>query len=124
MKILYISPENTVGILNLWKQCHENKGNECTFITLYKSKHKYDPGICLDLPLVYTSPWYLSVRNCYYWIFSREQRNLQEKKGYPPTWKPNTYLENIYFQFRDWLWHFKIESVIDNQKLSDYDIIH
>ena len=44
MKILYISPENTVGTLTLWKQAHEARGNECMFITLYNTKHKYDSG--------------------------------------------------------------------------------
>ena len=33
----------------------------------------------------------------------------KEKYGYPPTWKSNTKLEKLYFQFRDWLWHFKVE---------------
>ena len=35
MKILYISPENTVNTLTLWKKAHEEKGNKCEFITLF-----------------------------------------------------------------------------------------
>ena len=124
MKILYLSPENTVGTLNLWKQAHEAKGNECTFITLYKSKHKYDLGICLNLPLIYTNSWYLHGRNRYYQIFRGDLGDYKEKEGYPPTWVPNTFLEKKYFQFRDWLWHFKVESAIEKLELLDYDIIH
>jgi len=124
LKILYISPENTVGTLNLWKQVHEAKGNECTFITLYKSKHKYDPGICLNLPLVYTNSWYLHGRDRYYQMYRGELGDYKEKEGYPPTWEPHTFLEKKYFQFRDWLWHFKIEPAIENLGLMDYDIIH
>ena len=124
LKILYISPENTGGTLNFWKHCHENKGNECTFITLYKSKHNYDPGICLELPLIYTNSWYLQSRHHYYQIFRGKQGDYKEKEGYPPIWKPNTFLEKKYFQFRDWFWHFKVEPAIENLRLMDYDIIH
>ena len=37
MKILYISPENTVGTLSLWKRAHEELGNHCRYITYYPS---------------------------------------------------------------------------------------
>ena len=48
MKILYISPENTVGTLSLWKQIHESRGNECKFVTLYEAKHDYDSVTHVD----------------------------------------------------------------------------
>jgi hypothetical protein len=113
-----------VGTLSSWKQAHEAKGNECTFITLYKSKHNYDPGICLNLPLINTSSWYLRGRHRYYQIFRGEMGDYKEKGGYPPVWEPNTKLEKMYFQFRDWLWHFKVEPAIENLGLINYDIIH
>ena len=124
LRILYIAPENTVGTLSSWKQAHEAKGNECTFITLYRSKHKYDPGICMNLPLVNTSFWYLRGRHLYYQMFRGELGDYKEKYGYPPTWKSNTKLEKLYFQFRDWLWHFKVEPTIEKYDLLNYDIIH
>ena len=124
MKILYISPENTVGTLSSWKQAHEARGNECTFITLYKSKHNFDPGICLDLPLINTGSWYLHSRNLYYKIFRGKLGDYKEKDGCPPVWKPNTRFEKLYFQFRDWLWHYKIETIIEKYNLLDYDIYH
>ena len=124
IKILYLAPENTVGTLSYWKRAHETRGNKCTFITLYKSKQKYDPGICLNLPLVNTSSWYFLGRHYYYKMFKGELGYYKEKDGCPPVWEPNTKLEDIYFQFRDWLWHFKVEPVIKNLELMDYDIIH
>ena len=124
MKILYISPENTVGTLNSWKQAHEARGNECTFITFYRSKHNYDPGICLDLPLLNTSSWYLHGRNRYYQMFLGELGDHEEKDGCPPVWEPNINLEKLYFQFRDWLWHYKVEPAIEKYDLLDYDIYH
>lgn len=124
MKILYISPENTVGILSRWKQAHEAKGNICTFITLYRTKYDYDPGICLNLPMVNVSPWYLQARHRYYQLFRGVLGDYKEKDGFPPVWEPNSSLEKLYFQFRDWIWQFKVEPVIDNLGLMDYDIIH
>jgi len=124
LKILYISPENSVGTLNLWKQAHEARGNECTFITLFPSKHKYDPGICLNLPLIKTSPWYMQSRHRYYQLVRDGAGDYQEREGYPPVWKPNSKLECWYFQFRDWIWHFKIEPTIEKYNLLDYDIYH
>ena len=66
LKILYISPENTVGTLNAWKQIHEDKGNKCTFVTLYQAKHNYSSDICLHVPLISTDNWYLKLRHKYY----------------------------------------------------------
>ena len=124
MRILYIAPENTVGTLNLWKKAHEARGNECTFITLYPTKHDYDPGICLNLPLVKANPWYMQGRHRYYQFTRGGQGDYQEKEGCPPEWKPNSFIEKKYFQLRDWLWSFKVESAIKELGLLDYDIYH
>ena len=124
MKILYIAPENTVGTLSLWKQAHEARGNECTIVTLYLTKHGYDPGICLNLPLVKANPWYMQGRHRYYQLARGGDGDYQEKEGYPPVWEPNSFLEKTYFQFRDWLWSFKVEKAIKEYGLLDYDIIH
>ena len=93
MKILYIAPENTVGTLNLRKEAHEARGNKCTFVTLYPTKHGYDPGICLNLPLVKASPWYMQSRHRYYLLARGRSGDYQEKEGYPPIWEPNSLLE-------------------------------
>ena len=124
MKILYIAPENTVGTLNLWKQAHEAQGNQCTFITLYNSRHLFDPGICLNLPLISVNTIYLKGRHYYYKLMRGSDGDYKKREGYPPTWKANSLLEQFYFRFRDWIWHFKIESIIDEMKLFDYDIYH
>ena len=124
MKILYISPENTVGTLNLWKETHNKRGNICNFITLYSSQHQYDPGICLNLPFITSKSWYKIFRNKYYKLFKNKRGDYIEKIGYPPIWEPNTYLEMLYFKLRDWLWHFKVEKIIKEMQLLDYDIYH
>ena len=124
MKILYISPENTVGTLNLWQEAHEARGNKCTFITLYNSQHKFDPGVCLNLPLISVNQFYFLGRHYYYKLARGENGDYKNRDGYPPTWKANSLVEQLYFNFRDWVWHFKIESIIKEMKLFDYDIYH
>ena len=63
MKILYISPENTVGLLSIWKKIHEMQGNTCDFVTMYKSKQGFDDGLCLNLPFIGTGDKYIYMRN-------------------------------------------------------------
>ena len=124
MKILYISPENTAGTLNLWKLAHESKGNECTFITLFKSKQNFENGICLNLPLINTNSLYMTVRNNYYKIFRNKKGDYNELSGFPPIWEANSWIEKKYFSFRDYIWSFKIEPIIQKLGLLDYDIYH
>lgn len=124
MKILYISPENTVGTLSLWKKAHEKRGNHCDFITLYPTRHDYDPGYCLNLPLISSNSFYIKFRHKYYQYHQGSKGSFKEKEGFPPVWKPNSYFEKQYFRFRDWLWHFKIEKAIEELDLFKYDIYH
>jgi len=124
VKILYISPENTVGTLPLWKKIHESNGNTCDIITLYRTKYQDDIGICLDLPMVSTNKKYINFRHKYYKYYRGELGDYTEREGCPPTWSPNSFLEKKYFQFRDWVWSFYIEPAIKKYNLYQYDIYH
>ena len=124
MKILYISPINTVGTLELWKQFHESNGHQCTYITLFKSPLGVDSGVCLNLPLVAHSNKMVALRRIYYKIIRGSKGEYKPKDGYPPISKPNSIFEKLYFQFRDWIWSYKIESIINNMDLHSYDVYH
>ena len=91
MKILYISPENTVGTLPLWKKIHESNGNTCDIITLYRTKYQDDIGICLDLPMVSTNKKYINFRHKYYKYYRGELGDYTEREGCPPTLSPNSF---------------------------------
>ena len=124
MKVLYISQENTVGTLNLWKKIHSMKGNSCKTITLYESKY-YDNGdYCLKLPLIQSNSFYMNLRHKYYRLIVDNKGDYKDVDGYPPTWTPNNFLEYYYFKFRDWLWHYKIEPLIEKLDLYSYDVYH
>ena len=124
MKILYISPENTVGTMTLWKEIHQKNGNECEVLTMYKSLNQSEPGICLNLPFISSNPNYLRLRHKYYKLFRGDLGDYQELDGFPPTWEPNSILEKSYFKFRDWVWSFYIEKAILQYDLFNYDIYH
>ncbi len=124
MKILYISPENTVGTLPVWKKIHESRGNTCDIITLYKTKYQNDVGVCLNLPMVSTNNKYIHLRHQYYQKYRGELGDYADRSGYPPEWSPNSIAESLYFKFRDWVWHFYIEPAIEKYNLYQYDIYH
>ena len=124
MKILYISPENTVGTLSTWKKFHLSRGNDCEFITFYRTPNCFDSGICLNLPLISSNKLYRTIKTLYYKITSNSKNEYSPKKGYPPTWKPISFFEKSYFLIRDFMWSFKIERAIKELNLLDYDIYH
>ena len=124
MRILYISPETTVGTLSLWQKAHEAKGNECLFMTLYQTRHGFDPGICLNLPMIKANSFYMQGRHKYYQLTRGAGGDYQQKDGYPPVWSPNSFLEAKYFQFRDWLWSNTVERAIEQYDLFNVDIVH
>ena len=80
MKILYISPENTVGTLTLWKKEHERRGNECRTITFFKSPKKFKDDICLNLPFNFTNPLMSNLRNKIYKLYRGRNGYFKEKK--------------------------------------------
>ncbi len=122
MKILYISPENTVGLLSTWKKVHEKLGNECDFITMYKSKQKFDDGICLNLPFINTTSNYIDFRNQYYKMTRGPLGAQEEIKN--SIYNKNNFFESIYFFIRDFVWSFTIEKAIKEYNLMDYDYYH
>jgi len=123
LKILYISPENTVGVLSIWKKAHEEMGNECRFVTFYKSKLRYKEDITLNLPLISTSILYIFSRRIIQWIIYR--RDPQKRiKAFYPKWEPSNIIEILWFKFRDFVWSWKVERAINRFKLLDYDIVH
>ena len=66
MKILYISPENTVGTLSLWKKEHISNNHICRTITFFRSPKGFKDDICLELPFNFTRPQLAMIRHNIY----------------------------------------------------------
>ena len=124
MKILYISPENTVGTLSTWKRFHESKHHHCDFVTFYKTSNNFDSGICLDLPLISTSYLYRKIRALYYYNKYGQNGEYSVKPGKPPVWQITKWYEKQFFQWRDKKWKKIISSKLQDLDLLGYDIYH
>jgi glycosyltransferase involved in cell wall biosynthesis len=123
LKILYIAPENVVGNLNLWKKLHEDRGNECKYITYFPSQFGFPDDICLNLPLVAPKPMFFKLREAIYKKTGGPQKTI-ELEGYPPVWTSSNIAVKWFFKFRDKLWRFWIEPAIKKYGLLDFDVYH
>ena len=124
MKILYISPENTVGTLPLWKKEHESRGNDCRTVTFFRSPKNFEEDICLDLPFNFTGKRMAALRNFIYKQYRGEEGYFKEKEGYPPVWRPEGWFDALFFKFKDWLWCPTVEQAIQDYQLYDFDVVH
>ena len=124
MKILYISPENTVGTLSLWKNEHESNGHICRTLTFFHSPKNFQEDICLDLPFNFTKPWMAGLRQHLYKFYRGREGYRKEKDGYPPVWSPDGWLDKAFFKWKDWLWLSKVEKAIKEYDLINYDVVH
>ncbi len=123
-KILYISPENTVGTLNLWKKIHKQNNNVCRSVTFFKSPKNFNEDICLELPINFTKPFLKNMRHNFYKLYRGKLGYHKEKTGYPPTYSPEGRLDNLFFRFKDKLNEKKINSTIEKFNLMDFDVYH
>ena len=124
MRILYISPENTVGTLTLWKKEHEQRGNECRTITFFKSPKGFNDDICLNLPFNFTKPVMANIRNKIYQFYRGQNGYFGEKKGHPPVWTPEGFLDKFFFKIKDILWEPIISKAIKDFELDKFDVYH
>ncbi len=121
-KILYISPENTVGTLSHWKKAHELFGNQCRYVTFYSSSSGYKEDICLDLPFLSSKSSYINFR---LW-FQRNVEKIEPWKdigGNPPVWNPPKWQKYL-FKIRELIWTPIINRAIKKYKLDQFDVIH
>ena len=124
MKILYISPENTVGTLTLWKKEHERRGNHCRTLTFFKSPKNFNDDICLNLPFNFTNPKMAYLRNVVYKLYRGEAGYFKEKEGYPPVWEPEGFFDNFFFRIKDIFWKPIVYKAIKNFELDKFDVYH
>ena len=127
LKILYISPENTVGTLTLWKKTHESLGNECRTVTFFKSPKKFDEDICLNLPFNFTKPWLARIRNSVYKLYRGDEGYFKPRKGFPPEWKPEgwfdaKFLKELVDEEDDWeITNYGIDPELGGRYGVDFD---
>src|SRR6056297_511482 len=124
MKICYISPENTVGTLKMYKKMHHLRGNEIRFITFFHSPKGFEEDICLDLPFNFTKPYLKKIRHKIYQLYRGKTGYHTEKKGYPPTWEPEGLFDRCFIEWKEKLWHPYIKKAIKKYDLDSFDVYH
>ncbi len=122
-KILYISPENIVGLLSTWKKAHEEAGHTCRYVTMFHSILDFPEDICLQLPLITNQSWYIKTRRFIQSRWYKRDPDV-ERPGNPPWWTPSNPVEASYFKLRDRFWEGRIENAIREYGLEDFDIYH
>ncbi|MFA6618440.1 MAG: hypothetical protein WCT23_05170 [Candidatus Neomarinimicrobiota bacterium] len=124
MKILYISPENTVGTLSLYKRMHEKRANEVRYVTFFRSPKAFEEDICLDLPFNFTKPFLKKMRHHIYQIYRGKQGYHKEREGYPPVWAPEGRFDKAFLAWKEKKWHPIIERSIEKYDLYSFDVVH
>ncbi|NQV38226.1 MAG: glycosyltransferase [Candidatus Marinimicrobia bacterium] len=124
MKILYISPENTVGTLSLWKKAHETNGHYCRTVTFFRSPKNFSEDICLELPFDFTQPRLSNLRHQFFKIYRGKLGYMKEKEGCPPRWEPEGFIYSVFTSIKERLWKPIIENAITKYNLFDFDVIH
>ena len=124
MKVLYISPQNTVGTLGLWQRLHHDRGHECRYVTYFPSPMGFPDDICLNLPLAGPGRGFTRLRH---WIYQRSRGSLGDEApvpGNPPVWRPAGLAQRTFFALRDRLWRLWVEPAIRRYGLLDFDVYH
>jgi hypothetical protein len=124
LKILYISPENTVGTLTLWRKKHEEKGHECRTVTFFRSPKKFEEDICLNLPFNFTLPYMSKLRNLFFKFYRGRDGYYTGKKGYPPVWEKEGVLDSLFLKIKDIFWRPITLKAIKKYDLYNFDIYH
>jgi len=116
LKILHIAPMNYAGVPYDFYKMHNSVGDQSRIITLHKNEREFAEDICLNLPL----PNFLAAKK---W---RKKKMQEVENGVHKVdfFKPKNLFEKFYFNINDKLKTKKINKVIENYNLNDFDIIH
>ncbi|MCF7809875.1 glycosyltransferase [bacterium] len=122
MKILYVAPENVSGGFQLFAVGHRKRGNECRWVTFFKSLFNFEEDICFNLWGMPTKKWVNHLR----WALNiaESKPDLIDLEGNPPFWQPSSAMEDILYRVRDIVNAKRIRNIINEYQLDKYDIYH
>lgn len=115
-KILHIAPQNTAGMPMDFVKMHRQFGFESNLVTIYKNKLNFEEDISLNLELPQ----------------SKLAKSWRDKKmPHTPAgeiklkeYKPKNFIEEKFFEIRDFKNKKRINELIEKHNLFDYDIYH
>jgi glycosyltransferase involved in cell wall biosynthesis len=117
LKILHLAPQNYAGVPYSFYKMHLYCGDKSRLITFHKNSLDFPEDICLNLPL----PNFSAAKK---WRKRTVQLREQESAPVAPLFAPRNIFERYYFSLNDFLKKNKIEKIIKEFDLDNFDIIH
>lgn len=117
LKILHIAPLNFAGVPYDFYKMHNVCGDNSRIITLHKNERVFPEDICMNLPLPNQTLAKILRR--------KKIQSLEEKeRSTAHYFESKNLVEKSYYKVYDFLIQTKIEKVISDYSLNDFDIIH
>ncbi len=117
LKILHIAPENYAGVPYSFYQMHNHFGDHARLITLHKCPLDFPEDICLDFSL----PNFKLAKK---WRKTKVNIRESEQITAAPYFRSRNSIERIYFNLNDRLRKRRIDKLIEELALDEFDIIH
>lgn len=117
LRILHLAPQNYAGVPYSFYKMHLHCGDQSRLITFHKNSLDFPEDICLNFPL----PNFFAAKK---WRNRTVQLREQESANIAPVFSPKNFIERYYFFLNDLLKKNKIEKIIKEYDLDNYDIIH
>jgi glycosyltransferase involved in cell wall biosynthesis len=116
LKILHVAVHNIAGFPSDFVKMHNQQGDYARLVTLHPNSFNYPEDICLNFPLP-------KGRLAQLWRKKKEQMLIETKPKTAHYFQPKNILERVYFAIEDARRRKKVESVIEEHRLDDFDII-
>ncbi|MBN1561749.1 glycosyltransferase [candidate division KSB1 bacterium] len=121
-RILHIAPANTSGVPGQFVQTERQLGYDSRLVTLFADPRNYFSDICFDLPFIDIAPTK--------WIkkLVSDPKKLvvvnrtAKPASIPIVWQPHTLSERVLIDVRDCIWRRKIERMIAQYHLDQFDV--
>jgi glycosyltransferase involved in cell wall biosynthesis len=117
LKILHMAPQNYAGVPYDFYKMHLRCGDQSHLITYHKNQLNFPEDICLDFPLPKhkLASFWRRKKMRYVESFSTSSAHY---------FKPKNFIEKLYFYFSDNSRKKKVEELIYQYNLDQFDIIH
>ena len=117
LKILHIAPLNFAGVPYDFFKMHNSCGDYSRIVTLHKNERIFSEDICLNLPLPNQSLAKIIRKKKIQSLETMERETVHH-------FESKNLLEKSYYKFYDSFIQTKIERIISDYGLNDFDIIH
>jgi glycosyltransferase involved in cell wall biosynthesis len=117
LKILHLAAMNFAGVPYDFYKMHLAAGDVSRIVTYHKNFQGFPEDICLNFPLPNFSLAKAWRRKK---VISRENEKITTVAYF----KPKNIAEEFYFRYSDFSRKSKVNSLIENERLDDFQIIH